>query len=214
MKKNSKCSDEHRKKISEARIRRKEGLGYLNSLETRKKISLALKGRKLSDKHREKIGLALIGNKSNSGKKLSKEHREKISNALKGRKFSKETLLKMSNSMKGKKLSEETKEKISKACGGRYGSSSSHWKGGKTKNNGYIYLKNPEHLFCNNQRYVLEHRLIMEKFLGRLLKLEEVVHHKNNVRDDNRIENLMLFEDDIEHRKYHRKLKQKEAILI
>lgn len=73
------------------------------------------------------------------------------------------------------------------------------WKGGRHKNqSGYVMVYSPEHPRANG-KYVLEHRLVMEKALGRYLLPGEVVHHENGVKDDNRIENLRLFSSNGEH---------------
>ena len=79
-----------------------------------------------------------------------------------------------------------------------------NWKGGKLLNYfGYIYIHKPTHPFCDHHGYILEHRLMMEKHLGRYLKLKEIIHHRNGIKTDNRISNLKLFHSISEHRKYH-----------
>jgi len=82
------------------------------------------------------------------------------------------------------------------------------WKGGKTITKyGYVWIQCPIHP-NNNHGYVWEHRLIVEKFIGRLLTREEVVHHLNEDKQDNRIENLMIFPNSKTHMAWHTKLRQ------
>lgn len=74
------------------------------------------------------------------------------------------------------------------------GPDNARWAGGTYRHSaGYVYVYAPEHPAAASAKgYVLEHRLVMERHLGRLLGPNEVVHHVNEVKDDNRIENLEL----------------------
>ena len=69
-----------------------------------------------------------------------------------------------------------------------------NWKGGRIKCNGYWLIYKPDHPKANvmGKGYVREQRLIMEEHLGRYLENNEVVHHINGIRDDNRMENLII----------------------
>lgn len=78
-----------------------------------------------------------------------------------------------------------------------------NWKGGKLVHKSYVYLLTKEHPNRNRDGYVTEHRLIMEKKLGRFLERTEIIHHINGISDDNRIENLELVNSQSEHMKIH-----------
>ena len=65
------------------------------------------------------------------------------------------------------------------------------WKGGKTKCNGYWRLYIPNHPFAK-EGYVKQARYLIEREIGRYLNSKEEVHHINGIRDDDRIENLII----------------------
>lgn len=67
---------------------------------------------------------------------------------------------------------------------------------------GYVRVYVPMHPEANTWGYVYEHRVIAEQMIGRRLEPDEIVHHKNGKRWDNRVENLEVM-DKIEHAKLH-----------
>jgi Zn finger protein HypA/HybF involved in hydrogenase expression len=66
------------------------------------------------------------------------------------------------------------------------------WKGRRKTPLGYVLVYQPDDPRSYGG-YVMEHRMVMESCLGRLLVPHETIHHKNGIRDDNRIENLELW---------------------
>lgn len=79
-----------------------------------------------------------------------------------------------------------------------------NWKGGEiTDTKGYILIHCPNHPFCDKKNYVYEHRLVIEKYIGRYLKPEEVGHHIGDI-DDNRPHMLMAFSSDPAHHRFHK----------
>jgi RNase P subunit RPR2 len=70
---------------------------------------------------------------------------------------------------------------------------------------GYLYEYDPAF-----KRVREQHRIVMERHLGRLLTTEEQVHHINHVRHDNRIENLVVVSH-AEHVELHREVFEREC---
>ena len=70
-----------------------------------------------------------------------------------------------------------------------------NWKGGFFFDHGYKYVKcPPEYAGMQNQAgYVSEARLVAAKKIGRALTAEEIPHHLNGIKTDNRPSNIMLF---------------------
>jgi len=98
----------------------------------------------------------------------------------------------------GVSLSEETKKKMSEASKGVLKT------GGVYTARGYMFVLSPEHPHKSSTGYVRKHRLVMEEHLGRFLNTGEVIHHVNENKMDNRIENLRLFNSHSEHMKMHK----------
>lgn len=85
------------------------------------------------------------------------------------------------------------------------------WKGGRHKLvNGYIMLNVPDHPRAYRNE-VYEHIVVAEKKLGRYLEKGERVHHINGVKDDNRPENIIVFQNHKEHMQHHLLGKKREG---
>ena len=94
------------------------------------------------------------------------------------------------------------------ACHGfKHRSAEKHpkWTGGRhTTKDGYVSV----HVSASNVRgeksgRLLEHRLVIENHSGRKLGAEEIVHHLNGIRDDNRLENLEIIKRSADGRTNH-----------
>lgn len=79
---------------------------------------------------------------------------------------------------------------------------------GKIIHNKYVWLYLPNHPAANSQGYVREHRVVMEKHIGRFLTGVEVVHHIDGNTLNNDISNLQLFRNHSEHMKHHAEIRK------
>jgi hypothetical protein len=130
-------------------------------------------------------------------------------------------LQKVKIKLRTKEESDNTKSRRSKISAGLTRENHFRWNGGRTLlNNGYVMLRIKEpHPFKNNRSCILEHRYVPEKFLkendssnphlievyewdGKWLDPEIHVHHINQIRNDNRLENLVSLTP-LEHMQLH-----------
>lgn len=122
------------------------------------------------------------------GKKFSKKHKQKLRKARLG-------VIPWNKNTKG----------IMKINSGSFKEGQTPWNyiGYQKEKYGYILIHSPKHPFHDKHNCVRRSRLVMEKYLKHYLKSKEIVHHINGIKDDDRIENLMLFKNHSEHMKYH-----------
>lgn len=165
------------------------------------------------------FGLAIKGKPSwAKGKKFTKEHRRKLSQSSPhywlGKKASPETIEKhrirmMGNTIRrGSRYTEKQRKALALAMSGN---GNPRWKGGKRKDKtGYLIVYSPNHPYAR-RRFVREHRLVMENYLGRILLPTEIVHHIDGDKANNHIDNLLLFKSNKEHVRYHNFLKGEKA---
>lgn len=102
---------------------------------------------------------------------------------------------------------------------GLKGDKNASWKGGRTLSSyGYVLIKKPDHPFANGDGNVFEHRLVAEKYLlndensvvideVRYLSPEYEVHHKNEIKTDNAVDNLVVLS-----KSAHKSLHDKENL--
>jgi hypothetical protein len=136
------------------------------------------------------------------GRKRSPETRAKIAAA--NRRRTTETRAKIAAANRGRTISPETREKIS-------GERNHSWRGGRMiSGSGYLLVRaappSAAFLMRNSRGYVPEHRLVMAEALGRPLARTEIVHHRDEERQNNQLANLIIFQSRSAHRILHGRL--------
>ena len=160
--------------------------GY-HSKEAIESIRKKLTGRKLPIETCEKM--------SKSQKLRLSNLREK--NPMWKKYHTKESKMKMSEARMGitweDRLGKEEADKMKKEYSERFSMEKNpRWIGGIKRSGGYVYIYHPDHPYTDSSGYVQEGRLVAERALGRELKRNELVHHINGIKDDNRNRNLLI----------------------
>ena len=180
-----------------------------------------------------KVDIEKYPNYGMNGKHHSEKTKRKISKSkkgqipwMKGKKHTEDTRKKISKSKKknptkywqGKKLPEEMKKKKSESMKKAYKDgkmdymkkvwkeSGDRWKGEKNprwSGGTYINKQNYRMIHDDKNRWRVEHRIVVERIIGRDLKRHETIHHINENKLDNRPENLYYYPNDSLHKRHH-----------
>lgn len=111
---------------------------------------------------------------------------------------------------RGRKMSAEARQRLSEAKKCHFNGLNGY---GHTKEHsrGYVLAYAPMHPHAHKDGYVMLHTIVMEQSIGRYLTPDETVHHKNHIRNDNRIENLELMKKH-EHFTMHMKERHRKGV--
>jgi hypothetical protein len=91
------------------------------------------------------------------------------------------------------------------------GSNHGHWKGGLHKQAGYVFVKQLDHPKAGTSGYVQVHVLEAERVLGKYLPENAVIHHANEIKDDNDPSNLVICQDLAYHNLLHQRMRAIKA---
>jgi len=115
------------------------------------------------------------------------------------------------NKLGGKQRRGKPSPKLGKTYKHLRGENSSQWKGGKyIGSDGYvnILVDNRHHKITGWKRYKKEHVLVMEKILNRKLKKGESIHHIDVDKQNNNVDNLIIYTDEQDHKNMHKSLEK------